>query len=67
MQANTKNTDPISIEINDTKRVEAALELARAINKLADVVAGQTANVAITGCTFKGIQKHPGILIKSSL
>jgi hypothetical protein len=44
-------SDPIHVVVNDTMRIEAALNLSEAIKSLAGVIAGQTISVTIRDCT----------------
>lgn len=63
----TKIQQPVQIVIKDTERVKAALELAKAVNKLAGVIEGIGVSATVTNCHFTGIGDGHGLSIVSNL
>jgi len=51
-----KNRDKevLTVNISDTARVQAALELSKTVRILAEVIAGSAAHVDVRNCEFRG-------------
>ena len=55
---------PIQLIIPDSTRIQAALKLASAIEKLAEVIAGDTTHVTIKDCSFTSTGGGAGVEIQ---
>lgn len=47
-----RRAEPVSISVDDSARIRAALNLSEAVKDLASVIAGNTVSVNISHCNF---------------